>query len=112
MTLAGVDQKTQAKIIGIAKNTLRRAFKTELEESLHLANSQVVASLLRSAVKGNVAAQIFWCKTKLGWRERDAIQEAESLPPIPVKTRGAEPERPTLPDMRRAISAGSDSDEA
>lgn len=40
-------------------------------------------SLISSATRGNVAAQIFYLKTRGGWRE--AQPEAQELPPVVIQ---------------------------
>ncbi len=58
----------------ISGPTLRRAFRAELDQAEVIANARVAASLYQTAtdprggMKATVAA-IFWCKTRLGWRE-------------------------------------------
>lgn len=54
---------------GISESTLRKHFPTEILQGQILANSQVAESLFQQAIGGNVTAAIFWCKTRLGWRE-------------------------------------------
>lgn len=64
-----------AKIIGIASNTLKLHFRSELDRGLAEATSEVARTLFEQATnpdKPNIAAAIFFLKAKAGWRERDA----------------------------------------
>ena len=75
MATAGIQQSIIARVMGITGPTLRKYFKEELETSMHLANAQVAAALFESAVKTkNVTAQIFWLKTRAGWKETIAYE--------------------------------------
>jgi hypothetical protein len=73
----GVPQDSIAALIGCDAKTLRKHCRDELDRGMAEANSQVVGALFENAVNGNIAAQIFWAKTRMGWRE------------------GKEPENPT-----------------
>lgn len=50
--------------------TLRRHYREELDTGEVNANAQVVGSLFKQAVGGNVAAAIFWTKARMGWSDR------------------------------------------
>ena len=75
----GTDQNVIARILGITKNTLRKYYKDELDLATAKANATVGGSLYKKATgytdKAGVyhppetAAQIFWMKTRAGWRE-------------------------------------------
>jgi hypothetical protein len=59
----------------IDKKTLRLHFRAELDGAAEEANSAVVAALFNNATKSNnVAAQIFWLKTRAGWREPHTLE--------------------------------------
>lgn len=64
----------------ITAQTLRKYFSRELQQGKPRADLAVVSALYKLAVgvdgeKPNVAACIFWAKTRLGWRERAANQD-------------------------------------
>ena len=65
----GVRQDDIARIIGCAPKTLRKRFRDELDRGAAEANASVAGYLFNSAKAGNVAAQIFWLKTRAHWRE-------------------------------------------
>ena len=53
----------------ISKPTLRKYFANELRVGHVSATYQVAGFLFKSAKEGNVAAQIFWMKTRGRWSE-------------------------------------------
>ena len=65
----GVPQEDISDIIGCAPKTLRKRFRKELDRGMAEANAAVAGFLYTAAKQGNVIAQIFWLKTKAGWRE-------------------------------------------
>jgi hypothetical protein len=65
----GVPQESIAAIVGCDAKTLRKHFRHELDRGMAEANSQVIGALFDNAIRGNIAAQIFWAKTRMGWRE-------------------------------------------
>ncbi|MFM1990180.1 MAG: hypothetical protein RJA99_3137 [Pseudomonadota bacterium] len=69
----------------ISEKTLRKYFKRELGSGHVTANSKVADTLYRMATSGaNVAATIFWMKTRARWRETDRLEitggDADSNP--------------------------------
>jgi hypothetical protein len=74
MAAGGIDQAKIAGVLGICKPTLRKYFRHELDAAALEAHASVIASLLWMATKGkNVAAAIWWTKSRLGWRERIVV---------------------------------------
>jgi hypothetical protein len=65
----GVPQESIAAIIGCDAKTLRKYCRHELDRGMAEANSQVIGALFENAIRGNIAAQIFWAKTRMGWQE-------------------------------------------
>ncbi|WP_156995238.1 hypothetical protein [Elstera litoralis] len=55
--------------------TLTKCFRDELSQGLEKANALVAQSLFQSALAGNNTAQIFWLKTRAGWREKPQQHE-------------------------------------
>jgi hypothetical protein len=106
---AGIPIAAMARILRIDERTVRKCYAHELEHGTGIANGQIVGGLMAQAMAGNVTAMIFWCKTKLGWREkapednqvlvkldgtpvdakalakelRDAMIESQRTPPLP-----------------------------
>ena len=71
----GVSQDDIAKIIGCAPKTLRKGFRDELDRGVAEANATISGYLFAAAKAGNIAAIIFWLKTRAHWRERAAADE-------------------------------------
>ena len=65
----GVPQDDIAKIIGCAPKTLRKRFRDDLDRGVAEANATMCGYLFASAKAGNIAAIIFWVKTR-AWRDR------------------------------------------
>ena len=68
----GVPQDAIARIIGCAPKTLRKRCRDDLDRGAAEANAIVSGCLFAAAKGGNVAAQIFWLKTRARWRESAA----------------------------------------
>ena len=70
----GFNQQTIGTFIGISHVSLRRYFRRELDIGPTEANLRVANALYKNATtNGNVTAQIFWMKSRMGWRERDPV---------------------------------------
>jgi hypothetical protein len=65
----GVRQEDIATMIGCDAKTLRKHFRNELGLGMAEANAAICGFLFAAAAAGNVVAQIFWLKTRAGWRE-------------------------------------------
>ena len=96
----GVRQDDIAKIIGCAPKTLRKRCREDLDRGVAEANAMVSGYLFAAAKGGNVAAQIFWLKTRAHWRERaapehpaaDSDTEARSPVVLLLPDNGRDPE--------------------
>lgn len=76
MTAGGIEQVHIAAVIGISEPTLRKYYKHEIKVGAHEANAKVVGALLTNATTGkNVIAQIWWTKTRLGWKETTTVEQ-------------------------------------
>lgn len=71
---AGSTDEQICQMIGVNSDTLRKYYSEELSNPEALLNRNVVGALYKNAMKGNVTAQIFWCKTKMGWREKSQLE--------------------------------------
>ena len=93
----GVPQDDIAKIVGCAPKTLRKRFRNELDRGVAEANAMISGSLFTAAKAGNIAAMIFWLKTRARWHERMAADD-------PARNSDAEASREVvlvLPDNNR-----------
>ena len=56
----------------IDTKTLMKVFRAELDVGATKANAKVAESLFKQAINGNVTAQIWWTKCRMGWKEPPA----------------------------------------
>jgi hypothetical protein len=83
MTAYGISQAKICAVIDISEPTLRLYYSHELDIAEAEANSQVAQSLFNMATKGkNVAAAIFWLKTRAGYREVTHLANATDGQPL------------------------------
>lgn len=76
MCVAGVSREQIAEVMKVDVKTLSKHCNDILITARPRANSKIAGALYQNAIKGNVTAQIFWLKTRAGWRETDHTQEA------------------------------------
>ena len=69
-TALGTPQEDIARAMGIAPKTLRKHYREELDTGATIANGLVGGALFNKAVNGDTAAQIWWTKSRMGWREK------------------------------------------
>ena len=74
----GVPQDDIAKIVGCTGKTLRKHFRRELDQGVAEANAMIAGYLFQAAKGGNIAAMIFWLKTRARWSERQLPAEAQA----------------------------------
>lgn len=65
----GTRQEVIADLLGIDPKTLRKHYREELDQSVAKANAVIGGALYNKAKGGDTTAQIFWMKTRAGWRE-------------------------------------------
>jgi hypothetical protein len=65
----GIPEADISRVVEIDVKTLRKHYRDELDLGTTKANAQVAGFLFNSARNGNVTAQIFWLKTRAGWKE-------------------------------------------
>jgi hypothetical protein len=74
MMAGGIDQRSIADALGIARNTMRAHYRSEIKSGAVLATANVIASLYRHATgddpRAAVAACKFWLQAREGWSER------------------------------------------
>jgi len=74
MASVGIIHEQIAAYLDICADTLTKYYAKELRTSAIKANAKVAGSLYQQAISGNVTAQIFWCKTKMGWKEKSEVE--------------------------------------
>ena len=124
----GIPEQDISRVVGIDPKTLRKHYRDELDLGETKANAQVAGFLFNAARNGNVTAQIFWLKTRAGWKEtpsehrhvgafgtfdvREMSDEAlerivfGASPNLPPMTR-AERHRVLAPILEAVVSASS-----
>lgn len=70
----GVRQDEIALYLDIDPKTLRSHYREQLDKGVVKANVSVARSLHKQAVEGNVAAAIFWLKSRAGFREKQEVE--------------------------------------
>ena len=78
MAAVGIPGESICRVIGVSGKTLRKHCREELDLAEAKANAEVAGFLFNSAKSGNVAAQIFWLKTRAGWKEPVPVQVQHS----------------------------------
>jgi predicted ArsR family transcriptional regulator len=71
----GICQDDIARILEISPKTLRKHFRRELDRGAAEANAAIAGYLFQNAKAGNVAAQIFWLKTRARWKTAPDTEE-------------------------------------
>lgn len=70
----GVRHDEIAMYLDIDPKTLRKHYRAQLDKGHIKANVGVARSLHKQATEGNVAAAIFWLKSRAGWREKQEVE--------------------------------------
>jgi hypothetical protein len=69
MTGLGLTQADICGFLNIDRKTLRKHFRHELDVGAVEANAKVAEALFANATRhNNVAAQVWWTKSRMGWR--------------------------------------------
>jgi hypothetical protein len=79
MAACGIPEEDIARLIGpkgIDAKTLRKHFRRELDTGQTKATVAVAQKLFQAAMGGHSASQMFWLKTRGGWREKDRSADA------------------------------------
>lgn len=80
LTAFGVPQMQVGPYIGVNDKTLRKYYRHELDTALVDSNFNVAKCLYQNATtKNNVSAQIFWLKTKAGWKDTSVLEVSEKV---------------------------------
>ena len=80
--MVGTPQEDICRVIGVTSKTLRKHYRDELDLALAKANATIGGSLFNKAKSGDTSAQIFWLKTRAGFKERteeEKPQEPQSI---------------------------------
>lgn len=86
MAACGIPHEQIARVIGKDLKTIYKHCREELDTAIARANANVAAALYQNAIKGNVTAQIFWCKVRLGWKETQIVEQPQHEMKVLVDT--------------------------
>ena len=76
----GITHDEIALYLGIDAKTLRKHYRDVLDKGTIKANVAVARALHKNATESNnVAAQIFWMKTRGGWKETQVVEHNGSV---------------------------------
>lgn len=88
MSQAGIPLQDISTYTKISVSVLRRLYKEEYEKGGIMANAKIAQTLFEKATKDkDTAALIFWCKTRMGWRENqkiDLVSSDKSMSPARI----------------------------
>lgn len=78
--IVGTRHEMIAQVLQIDVKTLYKYYRRELDTARDLANAQVGGALFNKALAGDTTAQIFWMKTRAGWKEKqDVVEEHKPI---------------------------------
>lgn len=69
----GYTNEQVASLMGISETCLKKHCALELKNGALKVNAQVGGKLFQKAMSGDTASLIFWCKTRMGWKETSGI---------------------------------------
>ena len=73
LVIAGVAHDDICRVIGVAKATLYKHYRDDLDRALAETNANVASTLVQKALNGDTTAAIFFLKARAGWRDRVAL---------------------------------------
>lgn len=65
----GFTNEQIAGLVGVAESTLKKHCAGELRNGSLKVNAKIGGKLFQKAMDGDTTALIFWCKTRMGWKE-------------------------------------------
>lgn len=65
----GYTQEQIGSLMGKSEDSLQRHCASELKNGALKVNAQIGGKLFQKAMAGDTASIIFWCKTRMGWKE-------------------------------------------
>lgn len=79
--MVGTPQALIAELVGVSEKILRKYYRSELDHAIAKANATIGGALFNKARGGDTTAQIFWMKTRAGWRETKPEDELDGEAP-------------------------------
>jgi hypothetical protein len=74
LAIAGMDNKIISQHLSISEATLKVHYKEQLAFGREGVKALGASALIKAVKEGNVTAIIFFCKTRLGFRETDRLE--------------------------------------
>lgn len=106
LAVVGLRQEDIATLVECSAKTLRKHFRKELDQGGAEANALVAGYLLQAAKSGNVAAQIFWLKTRARWSTTTQAPQDQEAISAETQAGDAKIIENMMARMRQAESAG------
>jgi hypothetical protein len=69
----GYTQEQIASLMGKSVDSLARHCRDELDNGALKVNAKIGGKLFQKAMSGDTTALIFWCKTRMGWKETSGL---------------------------------------
>ena len=76
MALAGLDHDRIGRLIGISGETLRKHYRSELENEGFVLG-EIAQNLAQRAMDGDTVSSIFYLKARAGWRDQHVKMETD-----------------------------------
>jgi hypothetical protein len=86
LSAVGMPYEDISRKLKITSDTLVKYYKDELELGRADANAEIARTLYQQAKNGNVAAMMFWLKTRARWTEKHQ-HEISGIDGQPIVTR-------------------------
>jgi len=86
LSAVGMPYEDISRKLKITSDTLVKYYKDELELGRADANAEIARTLYQQAKNGNVAAMVFWLKTRARWTEKHQ-HEISGIDGQPIVTR-------------------------
>jgi len=74
LSSVGITYEDIASKLNITAETLTKHYKEDLLDGRVDANALIGQSLYQNARDGNTSAQVFWLKTRAGWKETTGLE--------------------------------------
>jgi hypothetical protein len=74
LSAVGITYEDIAKKLQISSDTLTKHYRDDLDLGRIDANSKIGTKLFESAENGNISAQMFWLRTRAGWKETTGLE--------------------------------------
>lgn len=84
LKMGGLDNIAIASYIGIGKDTMYKLYKDEMEQGKVHCDAIALGALMQKIIEGDTASILFYCKTRLGFRETKEDDQPKAREPITI----------------------------